>query len=252
MRGRLGWAAFGCLLLLLLGACGGGGGPKAVPASGAEVCDKLKEAERFRYSFNYILESEQQENPPDDSTGGDYVLKPSQADFRLNIKHSGAAERPDRLDFEISLPDQPAQAGVRTIRIGESQWHSIGGSWQSAPPEASVFPFTPPNVCDVIVSPLELRGQAANAERIGETATRHVRVNGASLSAAAQLFGPASDMGRLLTSYDVDIWLGENDRPVKIEAVSSATYPYGRVLSVTIVMDIGSYDDGDIKIQAPI
>ena len=47
MRGRLGWTVFGCLLLsLLISACGGDGGSGALPANGAEVCDKLKEAER--------------------------------------------------------------------------------------------------------------------------------------------------------------------------------------------------------------
>jgi hypothetical protein len=60
-------------------------------------------------------------------------------------------------------------------------------------------------------------------------------------------------MGRLLTPYDVDLWLNNSkDRVVKVEAVSKASYPYGRELSATIVLEIGSYNDGDIEIEPPI
>ena len=250
MKGRLGCAAFGCLLLLLLSGCGGGGG--APPVSGKEVCDKLKESERFRFTLNYIVESKQQENPPDDNaTSGEYVIKPSTPEFRINIKHSGAAQRPDRLDFEISLPDQPDQSPARTIRIGENQFIFVGDAWQVVG-EPTPVPFTPLNICDTIVSPLDLAGKAANQENLGDTKTRHVRIDGASLTAASDLFGPASDMGRLLSSYDIDLWLRQKDhRPVKLEAVSKASYPFGRELSFSLVLEIGSYNDDEIDIQPP-
>ena len=107
-RGRVCIAVVPVLVCLLLVACGGGNGqPAALPAKGTEVCDAVKGAERFRYTFSYIIESPQQVDPPDDSTGGDYAFKPSQADFRFETKHSGAAVRPDRVDFVISTgPDQ--------------------------------------------------------------------------------------------------------------------------------------------------
>ena len=253
MRGRLARTAFVCLLLSpLLSACFGDGGPAALPATGAVVCDKLKESERFRYTQNYILESKQQENPPDDATDSEgYFLKPSRPDLRLNIKHSGAAQRPDRLDYEISLPDQPDQAPAREIRIGENRFVLVGDAWQAGG-GANQEPFNPLNICERIVSPLDLAGKVVNQENLGDTKTRHVRIDGASLTAAAQLFGPASDMGRLLTSFDVDLWLRHKDhRPVKIEAVSKASFPYGRELSIRFVLEIGSYNDDEIDIQPP-
>ena len=128
----------------------------------------------------------------------------------------------------------------------------LGDAWQVAT-DRTAFPFTPPNVCDAIVAPLDLAGKTADLESVGDVKARHVRIDGAPLAAASQLFGPASDMGRLLTSYDVDLWLSEkNDRVVKIEAVSRASYPYGRELSATIVLEIASYNDGDIEIEPPI
>lgn len=250
-RGRVCIAVCPVLVCLLLVACSGGDGePAVLPAKGAEVCDEVKGTERFRYTLSYVIESTQQENPPEDSTAGDYAIKPSQPDFRFEIKHSGAAVRPDRLDFVISTtPDQPT---ARTIRIGENQWFLIGDTWQLTS-DPTNFPLTPPNVCDALISPLDLEGKVADLENVGDTMTRHVRIDGVSLSAASQLFGSASDMGRLLTSYDVDLWLSRNkDRVVKVEAVSRASYPYGRELSATIVLEIGSYNDGDIEIEPPI
>ena len=83
---RRGWVCMAVctvLLCLILVACGGGNGePAVLPAKGTEVCGEVKGAERFRYTFSYILESAQQENPPEDSAGGDYATKPSQPDFR--------------------------------------------------------------------------------------------------------------------------------------------------------------------------
>ena len=249
-RGRGCIAACPVLVCLLLVACGGGNsGPAVLPAKGVEVCDELRGAERFRYTLHYVLESPQQKNPPEDSAGGEYAIKPSQPDFRFETTHSGAAVRPDRLDFVISTtPDQPT---ARTIRIGEDQWYLIGDRWQVAA-DVTTFPFFPVNVCDAIVAPLDLAGETADLESVGEVKARHVRIDGAPLAAASLLFGAGSDMGRLLTSYDVDLWLSEKkDRVVKIETVSRATFPYGRELSVRIVMDIGSYNDGDIKIEPP-
>jgi hypothetical protein len=245
--------AFGALLIsLLLIACGGGGNgePSALPANGAAVCEALKGAERFRYTFKHVLESPQQENPPTDPPARDYSIPPSHADFLFELTHTGSAVRPDRLDFVISTTeDQPS---ARTIRIGENQWFLLGDSWQVAT-EPGSFPFTPPNICDVLVAPLDLAGKTADPQTVGDTEARHVRVDAATLSAAAQLFGPASDMGRLLTSFDVDLWLDkDNDRLVKVEAVSKGTYPFGRELSLTLVMEVSSYNDDEIEIQPPL
>jgi hypothetical protein len=257
MRGRWGLAALGNLALVALtaaGACGGGNGePASLPASGAEVCAELNDSERFRYNLTYVLDSPQQENPPTDpppaDPAGSYVIKPSQPDFRFETAHRGAAVRPDRLDLEISTtPDQPT---VRTIRIGENQWYLLGDAWQQST-EPSTFPFTPPNVCQAFVGPLDLSGKTADLQTVNDEEVRHVRVEDASLEAASLLFGPASDMGRLLKNYDVDLWLEKgNDRLVKVEAVSEASYPYGRGLSLTVDMDVSAYNDDEINIQPP-
>jgi hypothetical protein len=256
MRGRWAYAALAVpafFALTAASACGGENGePAALPASGAEVCAELNDSERFRYNLTYVLDSPQQENPPTDppaaDPAGSYVIKPSQPPFKFETTHAGAAMRPDRLDLVISTtPDQPS---VRTIRIGENQWYLLGDAWQATEP--STFPFTPPNVCQAFVAPLDLSGKTADLQTVNDKEVRHVRVEDASMEAASLLFGPASDMGRLLKNYDVDLWLEkDNDRLVKVEAVSEATYPFGRGLSLTLDMDVSAYNDDEINIQPP-
>src|SRR2546426_8644744 len=50
--------------------------------------------------------------------------------------------------------------------------------------------------------------------------TRHLRVEGVALEAATQIFGTQSDMGRLLKSFDIDLWLRSEERRVGKECRS--------------------------------
>ena len=241
------------LFSLVLAACGGGGStPGALPATGAGVCTDLKKAERMRYAINYTLESAKQANPPDDSTSGDWVAKPSQAGFSFQANYTGAFVRPDKLDYQLSSsPDQPS---VRGIRIGNAEWFQLNGTWVPSNAPRQGFVFTPPVFCDTLIAPLDMAGKTASVEKIGDTEARHVRINAAPIPIAAKLFGDRSDNGRLLTSWDIDLWLDKNkDRLVKVEADSKATYPFGREMSSKLVLETSAFnDDGIPDINPPI
>ncbi len=258
MRGRSVFVAAAPLLLsLIIVACSGGDGQTTLPTTGAAVCDRLNEADRFRYALTYIIDSPQQESPPPDPApgepGSEYVGKPSQTSIRIAYKHAGAFVKPDRLDYEISLPDQPEQEPARFIRIGENEWVQLRGIWQVRPNTQGVpFPFTPPNFCAAVVAPLNLTGLSGALENVGDTKALHLQIASASLEASSQIYGSESDMGRLLKSYDVDLWLSEKDaRLVKFEAVAKGTYPYGRELSTTFGLEVASYNDKSIEIEPP-
>ncbi len=259
MRERSACVAACLVLSLLFVACGGdgdNGGTAGQPAKGADVCDALNKTERFRYTLNYVLDSPKQESPPADpgpsEPGGEYVLKPSSPALRLESKHEGAFQQPDRADFELSTPNQPEQKAVRMIRIGEGQWAYLGDAWQILP-NPGAYPWGPPTLCEAFVSPLDLQGVVATVEDVGGTQARHFRLNGAPLSAAAQVFSETSDFGRLLKLYDIDLWVSEKDgRPVKLQAVSRVAYPSGRELSWSLSLELGSYNDDKIDIKQPI
>jgi len=179
-------------------------------------------------------------------------LKPSQPSLHQEIKYDGSFQQPDRADFQLSTPDQPSQPAVRMIRIGQGQWAMLGDRWQIIP-QPGAFPWGPPTLCDSFISSLDLAGVVGPVEDLSGTKARHYRLNGASLPAAAQIFGQSSDFGKLLTHYDVDLWVGEMDgRPVKLQAVSRVTYPFGRDLSWSLSLDLGSYNDDKIDIKPPV
>ena len=104
------------------------------------------------------------------------------------------------------------------------------------------------------MAPLDLTGRTATVEKVGDTDTRHVHIDQAPIPIAAQLFGDRSDNGRLLTSWDVDLWLNKkDDRLVKVEAASKAAYPYGREISSKIALAVSAFNDGDIAdIKQPV
>ena len=239
------------MLAAFLVACNGGnGGTVVVPTTGAAVCDGLEKAERFRYVFDYRIESPKPEGPVDESAVGEpkFAVPPTFEDFLFAVKYDGAFVRPDRLDFELSVPDQPT---VRTIRIGDQQWYNLQGAWteQSDPGQ---FAFAPPRVCAIILKGLDFSGVTGPAESVGDTEARRFHIEGASLQTAVELFGGGSDMGRLLTSYDIDVWLSEGEgHLVKVESVSNGTYPSGREMTMKLTLEVGPYNEKGIEIEAP-
>jgi len=249
---RLTWLVGGLLLLaFFLAACSGGsGGLVANPTTGADICEGLKGAKRFNYVFDQVVASPKPTGPIDESAVGDplYALDPAFADFEFALRHDGSFVRPDSLDIEISVP---GQASVQMILIGETQWFNLAGSWTE---ESSPVPFTfaPVRICEITLSAVDLAGVTGTVETVGEVEARHFRVEGVAMETASDLFGAASDMGRLLKSYDVDVWVTEKGRLVSLESVSSALYPSGRELTMTITLEVGSFDEEGIEIEPPI
>ncbi len=251
MRRRMVSIGLSLLLLSLIVACGGDSAPAAIPASGATVCEGLKKAERFRYVFTNSIESPRQPNP-DESVQSEFVNQPGSPDFKLSLQYKGVFVAPQSLDYETSVLEQAGQSPLHKIRIGENEWVFLSGSWQGVK-SPQPFPFAPLNVCDLVVSPLDLSGQAGESDSVGDTSARRIHLSQASLDVSSQLWSPASDMGRLLKSFDVDVWLSEEKaRLLKVEAVSKANYPFGRELSMRIVLEIGPYNEKGLEIEPPI
>ena len=242
-----------CLLLsLAFVACGGGDDkPAVLPEKGADVCTDLKKVDRMHYTIGYVLESPRQASPPDDATATEWAVKPSFSDFRLETNYDGSFVQPDKLDFVLSTT--PGQPSARGIIIGQNQWFELNGAWVPNNQPVQGFAFTPPLMCDALVSQLDLAGKSATAEKVGDIDAQHIRIEAAPISAAAQLFTAQSDNGQLLKSWDVDLWLSAKDaRLVKVEAVAKANYPYGRELSSKLSLQVGSFNDDKIDIKQPI
>ena len=211
----------------------------------------------MRYKIKYILDSPRQENPPPDEAGVEWAMKPSFPDFHLETNYAGTFIPPDKLDYVLSTT--PGQPTVRGLRIGQNQWFLLNDRWvvqgsggATGQQQPGTFPFTPPLFCDAILSALDLAGKTATLETVGDIEANHIRIDAAPLSVASKLFGETSDNGRLLKSYDVDLWLAKKDaRLVKVEAVAKGSFPYGRAMTTTLALETSSFNDDSVPDIGP-
>lgn len=252
------WGLFGATILAALFwlACNGNGGGQestAVPGpSASALCQPLADAESFRYEFGYEMESLKPEGPIDTSAVGDppFALAPDADDFTFFQEVEGSIISPDSADIvsrsSISAIDLPQ------IFIGNLQWVNLGDIWIEST-GSQPMPFPPLSVCDAVLGDLDLGGIAASEEEIDGTDALRYRVEEVELDAAQLLFGAQSgDIGRLLTTYRVDVWLSaDDDLPLRIEASSVGTYPSGRELTIDLTLSVKDVNDGDIVVAPP-
>ena len=57
--------------------------------------------------------------------------------------------------------------------------------------------------------------------------------------------------GRLLTAFNVDVWLTEEGWPARLEAKSEANYPSGREFSAELSLEIRDVNSEDVSVEPP-
>ena len=249
------WAAGGLILTvgLLWLACNGGSsdGPGGSQVGLAGSCQRLTELERFRYTVAYTLDSAKPDVLLDETALGDppFALPPNFDAFLLKQVFDGSFEGPDRFLFEIETPSEENQGVLRLLFVGDKAWADNGtGFVESDLPNV----FTPSRVCELTLGGLDLSGLPSSPETVNEVEARRLDVDGVQRDTATVLFGQQSDMGRLLTTYDIEVWLAEDgDWPVRMTAKSTGTYPSGRELTMEISLDIADVNSDDISIEPP-
>ncbi|MBI1885701.1 MAG: hypothetical protein HYS09_05240 [Chloroflexi bacterium] len=244
-------------LILMVGllwlACGGGpqGGPKASPKVLQASCGPVGEFERFRYTYSYLLDSPKPKRPVDDELVGSppFAVPPNSEDFRLKQVYDGSFVAPDGYLINVESPSEEKAGSLQLLYLGDQALANYGTGWVTGQvPNA----FPPMHVCESLVGGLDVKGMPYLEEEVNGEKTLHYTIRGAKLQAATRLFGPQSDMGRLLKRYDVETWLAEDGGwPVKTVARSEAAYPSGRKLRMELTLEIKDINSSDIKIELP-
>ena len=248
-KGRL--VAVSILLALAVLAACNGGGQRLTPAPGiTSLCQPLAQAERYRYSLTYSLESPQPQGAVDESALGDppFAVQPTGPNFKFSQQFDGAVENPDKVELIAKTPGTP---DLHIITIGSDQWVLLGGQWNPSAGGATFFP--PLGTCNAVLSGLDLTRLTPSADTIdGEKVLRY-EVEGAELETAVMMWTAKSDMGRILKTFTVTLWLSEQgDVPVRIESRSVGTYPSGRELSMEVTLGIRDVDADDIEVKPPL
>jgi hypothetical protein len=237
------------LALLMISAACDGGSP-AVVGNITPLCRPVGQADRFRYTLKYTLDSPQPTGEVDESAVGEppFALTPKAPDFRFEQDMNGEVENPDRIRLVSSTPET---GELELITIGDEQWAHLGGQWKSNGRQAS--PFPPVATCDAILKGLDLDGAESSADTIDGKEVLRYELKGAELETAVVIFTAKSDMGRLLKTYDVTVWLAKKDRsPVRIDSVSVGSYPSGRQLTMNISLSFKDINAGDINVEPPV
>ena len=236
--------------VLLLAACGGGSGSSPSPAVDSDSpCDSLTQAGKFRYTFSYSLDSPQPEAEAGKTPAApsDFALQPASPDFSISQQMDGVVENPDRVDLTVKTADSP---DLRLVFIDGEEWVNLGGAWTQRPPDP--VPFTAPDVCSAVVSSLDLEAESPSQDTVNGVAATLYQSESAEADIAARVWGAESDMGRLVDTYVVKVWITEDGDPLRMEASGSGTYPGGRQISVEVSLELRDIGDSGIKVERPV
>ena len=217
----------------------------------AASCGGLEKLSRYRYTYFYKLETPQPTGPVDENALGDppFALLPNSPDFMLSQRFNGDFVAPDRFFIQFETPSQPGSQPLLTTIIGDKQWVNPGGLWSEG---VIPNPFTPAAVCNAVIPELDLADVPFTTETVNGRETRHFRIEGSTLRIIATLYGPESDMGRLLTTPSVDVWITGDGWPAKLTIKGQAEYPSGRELLMEISLDVRDANANDIKVEPPL
>lgn len=255
-KGRIvGLAALALIMLLIGLACASGNNagsaanPSPGPGGGLTACQALDGLKRYRYTFNFRLLSPQPETPVDETLVGvpGFAMPPNNPTFELAQDYEGSVVNPDRIQMLVRNPGTPE---LQLLFIGDEAWNLLDGRWLKAARAVSI-PFVPARVCGAMLTAPDFASVVPVEEELNGRATSHYRFDSVEAQTAAALLGGESDMGRLLTVYELDVWLTADGWPAKITTRSEGTYPSGRKLSIEMGMEVKDPDAGDIVIEPP-
>ncbi|MEX0800910.1 MAG: hypothetical protein WD379_06835 [Dehalococcoidia bacterium] len=211
-----------------------------------ELCEPLARAGSFTYTIDYALDTPMLEGEVDpDVDIGDYALQPGSPDFSLSQKLDGTYQRPDKLDVIVATE---GGGELHLIFVGQERWAFLNDRWT---PSQQPVPFPILDVCDGALTGVELEGVTPEEESVNGEDTLRYELKGLKLKTTADLWGPNSDMGRVLDTFDVTLWLTEDGEvPVRIESRADAAYPSGRQFTMDLTVDIRDLN-GDISVEPP-
>jgi hypothetical protein len=254
------------LLAALAVACGDGGEPSAsgspsataspsaspsptVEGAAPAACQALQALKAYRYSFNLKLESPEPAETPGvpRPTPTSTITREFTGPFLFEYGIEGSFVAPDRFEASFSGAGNP----FAIIVVGDQAWLQTEGVWMPNP--QATIPYKPADICQAILTDLDLLQVEAQEEKINDVKSLHYAFPQVlSEQAMAKIFGAQSDMAILLKTLDVDLWLAEKGNwPVRIDTSSSGLYADGRELRLHLLLDVKDANSGDIRVEPP-
>ena len=263
------------LLLALVVACGGGGDNKAAssekpapddaaqpssqPSSGggstSQVLDlastrsKLLDLRSFRFDMAMKMDLGDGAKPQDgedDSLGSAFAA--ALLGVLGDIKAEGSFVAPDAAEMKIKLGGMD----VSYVQIGEKAWVKYAGAWQQTDAERDLgFGRSPTEMFDQFVPQEVLKGATTTRETMNGQQTTHYAFDKKSLEALAKDLGEDAGGLQELSSAALDVWLTDDNIPVKLVMDIAGKDDSGNKVSMQLTMNVRDIN-ADIKIKPPV
>lgn len=219
------------------------------PPKAEDVCPALRALEAYRYSVDLMIKSPERVESPDEPRPAPTSTMTRQfaGPFVFEEEIEGSFVAPDRHEASITV----AGGSVTMIVIGGQGWHQTDGVW-TPDPQADI-PYKPAEICEAIVTGLDLSQVEPYQERANDVNTLHYTLSDMfTEEAMGKIFGEESDIAIVLKNLDVDLWLAANGSwPVRMEISGSGLYADGRELRARLLVDIKDANSADIQVEPP-
>ncbi len=249
VRRRLVYLAIASTLAALVwAACSQSSGPEL--AAGRITCEPLTNLESYRYQTEVTF----------DLAERDPSLEPTDpydpAPFSLTQIVEGAVQRDGKVDATTRTA-AASGSETNTIVIGDQAWlQPTGFDWVFIDLTTSPFPivYFPLDTCNAVAPDIDVSAMTGQLEDVGDVPSLRYSFDSLSsrLLARHPSFGPQSDAGRLISEFQGDIWIAEEDRYItRLELEGTGAYENGRPLTVKIFLEVSDQNDDSIRIEAP-
>lgn len=165
-----------------------------------------------------------------------------------DIKAEGAFVAPDSAEMKLKLGGMD----VSFVQIGDKAWVRYLGAWQEADPESDLgFGQSPTEMFEQFLPAEVLKGARTSRETMNGQQTTRYAFDKKSLEELAEDLG--EDAGGLgeLSSANLDVWLTDEDIPVKVVLDMTGKDEGGNNVSMQLTMNVRDIN-ADIKIKPPV
>jgi len=210
---------------------------------------KVSDLKSFRYDVKLKLDLGSA-GSASGSSGGNDLFGAALFGFLSDIKAEGAYVAPDKSD--VKLHAGPMELAF--VQIGDKSWVKFGNNWTAGDSKDSGLggiPSSPADLFKDLGSSNKLSGAKTSKETVNGVKTTRYSFDKKALESLTKELGQSTGELKDIDKANLDLWLNEDEVPVKISMVFSGKDEKGQKVSMDLEMNIKDINS-NIQIKAPI
>jgi hypothetical protein len=166
-----------------------------------------------------------------------------------DIHMQGAYVAPDAFDMQMKL----AGEDVHVIQIGDELWVNEGGGWKKGDALGGALDFLgDPSDLAFDMLPEVLKNAKTSSEKVNGVETTRYSFDKNALEALAEDFGEDAAEFSEIDQAKLDVWMTQDNIPVKITMDMRGEMEDGSKMAVNLVLNVTDLNSDKVKIEAPI